>query len=95
MADEPAMTPDEALRHFGRLALLGISPVDVPHATMKGKRLVGWIIEPDEHYMRGDGLKMLRALQVLADMDLKDMRGQLDDCERAAWEFPVTVTPPE
>ena len=84
----PPMTADEALRHFGRLALLSLVAVDVPHATMKGKRLVGWIVEPDEHYVRGDGLKMLQALQVLADMDVKSMRDQLAECASAPWEFP-------
>ena len=91
----PTMTADEALRHFGRLALLSHLAVDIPHAQNKGKRLVGWIVEPDEHYQRGDGLKMLQALQVLADMDVRAMREQLADCATAPWEFPGRPTAPD
>jgi len=73
-----AMTPGTpehtALRQVARLALLSRATVDIPHPKVRGLRIVGFIVQPDEHYKSGDGVKMLGALQAAADLDLKTIQ---------------------
>lgn len=73
------MTDDEAQRLFSRLVLQGVVMVDVPHSQLKGKRLIGFIIEPDEHYQRGEGVAMIEALQFMAGVDVKRTQDKVND----------------
>ena len=73
-ASVPAMPRDEALSIVRRLAIQNLVTVDVPNATHKQVRLVGWAIEPDEHFRPGDGARMMEALELLAGVDVKALR---------------------
>lgn len=86
-----AMTPGTpehtALRGVARLALLSRAAVDIPHPKVRGLRIAGFICQPDEHYAKGDGLKMLDALQTAADLDLKAIQRGL----RARMDAPFAI----
>ena len=62
-----------AQRLVARLAMMGRAIVDIPHSRLPHLRIVGFIMEPDEHHTKGDGIDMLRALQRLAGLDLNDV----------------------
>jgi hypothetical protein len=85
----PEMTLDEARRLLARLALLCRATCDVPHAKAKHLRLVGFIVEPDEHYVRHEGIEMLAALQRLAGIDIKTLQLMLDERMNAPVKLPA------
>ena len=78
--DTPPRTPMthlEAQRLVSRLALQGRATADIPHGKLKHLRLVGFIIEKDEHWTKGEGVRILEALQLLAGIDLKSVQRKL------------------
>jgi hypothetical protein len=60
-----------------RLALLEARRIDKPHPTMKGARVVGYVIEPDELYGEGEGVALMHALERSAGLDLETVRARL------------------
>lgn len=66
-----------------RLALLEARRIDMPHPTVKGARVVGYVLEPDELYTEGEGVALLHALERSAGVDLETVRARLTDfiCE--------------
>lgn len=85
MADEAVrvesapMPVEQAQRLVARLALLGKVAIDAPHAKFPHLRIAGFILEADEHSFVGEGVLMMRALQVLAGLDIDTLnRGLMD-----------------
>ena|GEM_PF-5349476 len=60
-----------------RLALLAVRRIDMPHPTLPGARVIGYVVEPDELYEDGEGLSMIQALETLADFDPYEVRAGL------------------
>lgn len=66
--------PDIATQRLvARLAMMARATVDIPHAKLPQYRIVGFIIEPDEHHRKGEGIEMMAALQRLAGLSLEDV----------------------
>ncbi len=74
---------EEAMRLVARLAVLARTVVDVPHARLRDYRLAGFVIEPDEHSVPGEGIEMIRALQRIARMDIAALQLGLMERENA------------
>lgn len=66
-----------------RLALLEARRIDMPHPRIKGARVVGYVVEPDELYGEGEGVALLHALERTAGVDLEATRRRLTtfDCD--------------
>ena len=60
-----------------RLALLEARRIDMPHPKIRGARIVGYVVEPDELYGDGEGLELLHALERTAGVDLEQTRKRL------------------
>lgn len=60
-----------------RLALLERARVDMPHPTIKGARVIGYIVEADEFYEGSEGVRLLQALEQVAGVDFDDLRFNL------------------
>ena len=71
------MTHLDAQRLVARLALQGRASVDIPHGRLKNLRLFGFIIEKDEHYSKGEGVRIMEALQLLAGVNVKSIQRKL------------------
>ena len=64
-------------RSICRLALLEARRIDMPHPTLKGARVVGYVIEPDELYWDGEGVSLVRSLERAAGLDLQDVHRRM------------------
>ena len=62
-----------------RLALLGASRVDMPHPTLRGARIVGYVIEPDELYWDGEGVRLVRSLERAAGLDVQEVHRRMTE----------------
>ena len=91
MSSEVATTLEasEVARRVARLALLHKAPIDVRHGKLKHLRVVGFIVEPDEHWHEGEGAQMLEALQIMAGYDLKRLRDLMLERQSA----PFVISP--
>jgi hypothetical protein len=64
-------------QRIARLALLAVRRIDMPHPTLPGARVIGYVVEADEHYEDGEGLAMIQALEDVADFDPHQVREDL------------------
>ncbi len=62
----------------GRLALLEARRIDMPHPTLLGVRVVGYVIEPDELYWDGEGICLVKALEQAAGVDLNEVQRKMN-----------------
>ena len=62
---------------IARLALLAVRRIDMPHPTLPGARVIGYVVETDELYEDGEGLGMIEALEAVADFDPHQVRADL------------------
>lgn len=60
-----------------RMALLEPQRVEMPHPTVEGARIVGYVIEPDELYTENEGLDLLNALERVARVNWTRLRARL------------------
>lgn len=60
-----------------RLALLERARVDMPHPTIKGARVIGYVVEADEFYEGAEGVRLLQALEQVAGVDFDQLRANL------------------
>ena len=60
-----------------RLALLERARVDMPHPTIRGARVIGYIVEADEFYEGSEGVRLLQALEQVAGVDFEELRANL------------------
>lgn len=60
-----------------RLALLEARRIDMPHPTLRGARVVGYVIEPDELYWEGEGVRLVKSLEDAAGIDLQEVHRRM------------------
>jgi hypothetical protein len=62
---------------LARLALLAVRRIDMPHPTLLGARVIGYVVEADELFEDGEGLDMIHALEDVAGFDPNATKAEL------------------
>jgi hypothetical protein len=62
---------------LARLALLAVRRIDMPHPTLVGARVIGYVVETDELFEDGEGLDMIHALEDVAHFDPNATKAEL------------------
>jgi hypothetical protein len=60
-----------------RMALLEPKRVEIAHPTIPGARIIGYVIDPDEHYTENEGLDLLASLERVARVNWARLRSRL------------------
>lgn len=69
--------PPTVAERLLRFSLLEPVRTDIPHPVLKGRRVVGWTIIPDEFWSCGDGYKFVEAWEREAQINPTSQRQHL------------------
>lgn len=60
-----------------RMALLDPHIVDIKNPMIRGERIIGWTVNPDELWTPKEGFRMVRAIELTARLNFPAMKARM------------------